>query len=484
MKQCVIKVQDQVNIKLEGLDPFVRRKIVEKLKFLIPYARHMPAFKLGRWDGKAAFATVGGGTYLNLLDRVLPIIIDEGYEIDIDDQRPDFVANFPEFDENYNADTMWPAGHPLAGEPIMLRDYQVDAIRRYIENPQSIQSISTGAGKTLLTATLSRLCEGMGRTIVVVPSKSLVEQTEEDYRNLGLDVGVFFGDRKEFGHTHTICTWQSMSIFAEKGRQQELDITIEDFIEDVVCVMVDECHSAKADKLRDLMSGPFRNIPLRWGLTGTVPKEDFEFLTLLSTIGPVVGEIRAADLQEQGVLAKCDINILQLVDEGEYRTYQEENEYLLNDPVRLAWIADYCTLLGESGNTLILVDKIECGKALTAMIPGAVFVSGAMKTKDRKKEYVEVQTAQDKVIVATYGVAAVGINVPRIFNLVCVEAGKSFTRVIQSIGRSLRTAKDKDAANVYDICSTLKFSGRHLTKRKAFYKEASYPHKVSKVTYR
>ena len=104
-----------------------------------------------------------------------------------------------------------------------------------------------------------------------------------------------------------------------------------------------------------------------------------------------------------------------------------------------------------------------------------MFVSGATKAKDRQDEYDEVAESTDKIIVATYGVAAVGINIPRIFNLVLVEPGKSFVRVIQSIGRGIRKAEDKDFVQIWDITSTCKFAKRHLTKRKAFYKEARYP---------
>ena len=81
----------------------------------------------------------------------------------------------------------------------------------------------------------------------------------------------------------------------------------------------------------------------------------------------------------------------------------------------------------------------------------------------------------DKIIVATYGVAAVGINIPRIFNLVLIEPGKSFVRVIQSIGRGIRKAEDKDHVQIWDITSTCRFAKRHLTKRKTYYREAEYP---------
>jgi superfamily II DNA or RNA helicase len=485
LKIAALKIIDQVNCKFEGLEPEVRRKISDACKYFVPYARHMPAFKLGRWDGKIAFATIGGNTFINMLDRIIPIVLESGYHLEVDDRRPQYNFTFPTVTDDMFADKVWPKGHPKEGEPIMLRDYQVEAINRYLDNPQSIQSISTGAGKTLLTAALSFLIEPYGRSIVIVPNKSLVEQTEEDYKNLGLDVGVFYGDRKEWNHKHTICTWQSLGSFGKKTKAGEVEIPITEFFKDVACVMVDEVHSAKADVLKDLLTGYMANVPLRWGLTGTVPKEDFEFMSLLVSLGPVVGEIRADDLQAQGVLAKCEVDVLQLQDEGEFSTYHQEYEYLTTDRRRLDWIADRCKEIATSGNTLILVDRIECGEYLTELLGDqAVFISGKMKTTARKSEYKDVQNSDGKIIVATYGVAAVGINIPRIFNLVLLEAGKSFVRVIQSIGRGIRVAADKDFVQIYDLTSSLKFSKRHLTKRKEYYRDANYPFKVTKITYR
>ena len=103
---------------------------------------------------------------------------------------------------------------------------------------------------------------------------------------------------------------------------------------------------------------------------------------------------------------------------------------------------------------------------------------------ERKEHYDEIQDRDNKIIIATYGVASVGINIPRIFNLILVEPGKSFVRVIQSIGRGIRKAEDKDFVQIWDITSTAKFSKRHLAKRKKFYNEAKYPFNINKVDYR
>ena len=114
------------------------------------------------------------------------------------------------------------------------------------------------------------------------------------------------------------------------------------------------------------------------------------------------------------------------------------------------------------------------------MIEGAVFISGQDKAKDRKEQYSSFSD-DGKILVASYGIAAVGIDVSRIFNLILLEPGKSFVRVIQSIGRGVRTAADKDFVNIYDITSTAKYSKKHLTERKRFYKEEKYPFTIEKL---
>ena len=485
MKHCIIKIRDEVNIKIEGLELDVRRKLVNTFKYDVPYARYLPAVRLGRWDGKISYFQMGGSTYVNLLPEIIPILEDFNYDIELDDQR-DYKTTF-EFEqvtENSFSHHSWPKNHPRAGEPVMLRDYQVEIVNNFLATPQCLQEVATGAGKTIMTAALSQRCEAHGRSIVIVPNKSLVTQTETDYKNLGLDVGVFFGDRKEFGRTHTICTWQSLNVLLKNTKNATANISIGDFLEGVVCVIVDEVHMAKADALKTLLTGVMSRVPIRWGLTGTIPKEKFESQSLLVSIGPVISQLAASELQDRGVLAQCHVNIVQLVDHAEFSNYQSELKYLLEEETRLKTIANLVRQVNATGNTLVLVDRIAAGQALVAQLDDAVFVSGSTKAGDRQSEYDEIATSTGKIIVATYGVAAVGINLPRIFNLVLLEPGKSFVRVIQSIGRGIRKAEDKDHVEIWDITSTCKFAKRHLTKRKQFYKEANYPFTQEKLEWK
>jgi superfamily II DNA or RNA helicase len=484
MPQCQLQIRDEVNVKITDLDVNTRRLLTNKFKFEIPGARYLPAVRLGRWDGKVSYFSLAGATYINLLPEIIPVLEEQGYDIYIEDIRNySTTFEFQRISEQSFEHHKWPEGHPDAGKAIQLRDYQLDIINRFLDNPQCIQEVATGAGKTIMTAALSHSVEKHGRSVIVVPNKSLVTQTERDYRNLGLDVGVYFGDRKEPGHQHTICTWQSLNVLLKNTQADTSDITIQEFLEDVVCVIVDEVHMAKADALKTLLTGVMSHVPIRWGLTGTVPKEDYNRLALLCTLGPVIGQLSASELQDQGVLAQCHVNIIQLLDHKEFNNYQSELKYLLENQQRLDYIASMIERIRESGNTLILIDRVAAGRALVERIRDAVFVSGATKGTERQEEYDEVATAADKVIVATYGVAAVGINIPRIFNLVLIEPGKSFVRVIQSIGRGIRKASDKDFVQIWDVTSSCKFAKRHLTQRKNFYREANYPFDLERTDY-
>ena len=482
MTTCKIIITDETNCKITNLDLSTRKKLSNKFSFDIPGARYTPAVKLGRWDGKKKFFQLGGSTYINLLPEILPILDSEGYNIELEDLRDyNNQFSFTEVAENSYSHITWPAGHRFAGLPIELRDDQVEAINTFLQNTQSIQCLATGFGKTLLTAVLSHKCEPYGRTVVVVPSKDLVLQTEEDYLNMGLDVGVFFGTRKEYNKTHTICTWQSLNSMFKKTKAGEAVVEFGDFIDGVVCIMIDEAHGLKADALLAMMTGPMSRIPIRLGITGTIPKEEFEKRSLQVAIGDVVGTVKASDLQERGILSNCHVNIVQMIDHVEFKSYQDELKYLLETTDRLHFMAKLIQQVSTTGNTLVLIDRVDPGKALANCIPGAVFLSGATKSGKRKDQYDSIATGDNGITICTYGIAAIGINVPRIFNLVLIEPGKSFVRVIQSIGRGIRKAEDKDFVNIYDVTSTCKFAKRHLTKRKQFYTEANYPYAIEKT---
>lgn len=479
MKECKLILEDEVNCKFEGLDPATRRKMVNKMKYFVPWAYHTPSYKLGRWDGTISFCSLGAKLQINLLENVLPIV-EEKYDINLIDNRNSFKFDFEKIDENVISHKKWPIGHERENDPIVLREHQVKIINDFLENPQSIVEASTASGKTIITAVLSYIFEKLGRTIVIVPTKNLVVQTEQDYKNIGLDVGVYYGDRKEIDHQHVICTWQSIEALNKKGKKFNQDL-VNVFLEDVVCVMVDEVHNVRGDTLHGILCNSMKNIPIRLGLTGTIPSEEYFYFNLLGAIGPVTGSVTAKELQDKEILSNCFIDICQIKEPLDFKEYKKETDYLVKDTDRLEFISEnIIKKAAENGNTLVLVDKIETGEKLNKLIENSVFISGNMKSEDRKKHYDSINNNDNMVLIATCGVCSTGINVPRLFNVILIEPGKSYIKIIQSIGRGLRKAKDKDFVHIYDVCSTTKYSKKHLTERKKHYKKVEYDFKVTK----
>ena len=82
--------------------------------------------------------------------------------------------------------------------------------------------------------------------------------------------------------------------------------------------VVANCHMAKADALKTLLTGVMSHMPIRWGLTGTIPKAEHEAQSLFVSLGPVISKLSASELQDRGVLAKCHVNVIQLQDRVEF----------------------------------------------------------------------------------------------------------------------------------------------------------------------
>lgn len=486
MPRCKLIIQDEVNCKFEGLDPRMKRDLMKAVTLVDPKARYTPAGRMGRWDGKTYFMQLGGSTFNSLLSDLLPILESNDVEIELEDQRIQHVFDFEHIDENLFSYVEFPPGHHMEGKSIVLREHQVRAVNSAIDNPMGLLLASTSSGKTLISAAMSKVVEKYGRSIVIVPSTDLVQQTYNDYELVGLDVGMFYGERKEFGHTHTITTWQSLNSLWKKTKADEIPLTeqdVNDFIDGCVAVIVDECHTASGDALVGVLQNVMRNIPLRWGMTGTIPKDPILAMKIRCNLGSVMCKITAKELQDKGVLSTCNITNLKLKSSYKFKTYPEELKYLVTDRTRMKYIAELIDSISHSGNTLVLVDRLEAGELLCEYlnIPKSEFVRGATKKKDREASYGEIRWADNKILIATYGVASTGISISRLYNVVLIEPGKSFIRTIQSIGRGLRKAEDKDHVEIYDISGSNKFSAKHARERQAYYKEVEYDYQIIEI---
>jgi superfamily II DNA or RNA helicase len=462
-----------------------------------------PKFKLGSWDGKIRYFHKTGKTFVNLLPDIIPKVIGLGYNIRVDDLRKsasvtidpieaDFFAKRGVLDDN--------------DEPWKMRDYQLDMVNALTKNGGGVGIAGTGGGKTSMCAAIALLYEEAAgfRSIIIVPDKNLTDQTRTEYEYFTLDVGEYSGDNKDLNHQHIVSTWQAL-----KNNPK--------IIQSFDVVIVDEAQGLRGAVLTKLMNEYGCDIPYRFGVTGTLPKDATDAMSVKIAVGIEQYHIPAHILIEQGHLAKLNIDIMEMnvdlksqyddyvkefdehpqnhLDEKKmtYRKFKDsyfpdwpaEKSYLQSNAARLDWIVQYIDIKRHvgKGNTLCLVNGVNVGKKLAKMVPDSVFLHGTDKMKVRKEIYETFKTNDNLVVFATVNIASTGLNIKRIFNLMFIDVGRSFIRTIQTIGRGLRTAHDKDAVHVTDICADLKYSRKHVRERIKYYKEAKYPHKKISVDF-
>ena len=487
-----VKLLDEVNAAIIGLLP-------EHIDYFYKhFARRPdnhffnPKFKLGVWDGYIRYFHNTGKTYVYLLPEIIPKLKAFDYKIEVVDNRTAVGADL----SHVKADHF---SHILNDddEPFVLRYYQTDSVNAAIDNGGGIIIPGTGAGKTIMNAALADIHGNADlKTITIVPSQDLIKQTKADFILWGLDAGEYSGDEKDINHTHVVSTWQAL---------QNNPRIIQEF----EVVIVDECHGLKGQVLTKLLNEYGKNIIYRYGLTGTLPKGQTDAMAVRIAVGNTVYEIPAHTLIEEGYLAKLKIDIFQLQEnfkeqyqdylaqnpekpktyiqfkDAYFAEYTDEKRYCQTYKERVEWIAHLIEVKRDMqlGNVFCLVDGINFGKKLAKQIPGAIFVHGKDKQKARKEIYDLFKNNDDLVVIASVQIASTGLNIKRIFNLMLIDLGKSFIRIIQTIGRGLRMDKDKEFVSVSDVCSDLKYGKKHVRERVKYYKEAKYPYQKTVVKY-
>lgn len=496
--ECKIRLLDEVTAVVVGLRDDHMETMYNQYAVQASNYIFSPQYKLGRWDGKYRYFSKAGKTYIYLLEDIIPRIVRLGYKIKLEDLR-DVVQTLP---QPITGDIFSHIPHPDTGLPIVLHQYQVDIVNTLIESGYGVCEAATGAGKTLMCAALVTAFDRVQlRTLTIVPDETLINQTKADYAMCQLNPGEYSGAEKTLTHNHVVSTWQAL---------QHNPNVIKMF--DVV--IVDECHGLRGAVLQKLLCEYGSRLSFRYGFTGTIPKDQHEQMQVHVAVGPKRYTITARELQELGQLSTCDIDVIQLEEDlaaeykqfcdnenppgskpptytefkdGYFPDYPSEKSHIHKQQSRTEWIADMLIAKRDSGagNTIVFVDSISFGRKLAEMIPGSYLVNGqdTKKVKERKAIYELFKTRDDLIVIATVHIAGTGLNIRRIFNLVLVDIGKSFTRVIQAIGRGLRTASDKDTLHVYDISSDLKYGKKHLRTRLQYYREAYYPYVKRKVDY-
>jgi superfamily II DNA or RNA helicase len=490
MTDITIKYKDQVHCQIDSPDVGVLQEISDFFTFEQPGARFMPQYKAKLWDGKVRlFNLFTRELYQGLVPYVKTFAEQNQYSFA--DERPALPE--PYLDVQQYMEDLNLQGH---GQPITIRDYQIDAVKHAIYNHRTLLLSPTGSGKSLIIYCLVRYhLERNRRILILVPTTSLVEQLTADFADYSTANGwptsanvhkIYAGADKDVGCPVTVSTWQSLYKMPKK------------FFEKYDVVIGDEAHLFKAQSLTGILN-KMPDCAYRIGTTGTLDGTKTHKLVLEGIFGTVHKVTTTKTLIKNQQLADLDIQCLILEYPEEVRkavrshTYQEEMDFLTQHAGRNRFIRNLA--LAQTGNTLVLFQYVEKhGKALHADIAARAadgrqvfFVYGGTDTDQREQIRHITEKQSDAIIVASYGTFSTGINIRNLHNIIFASPSKSRIRNLQSIGRGLRTSESKTSCRLFDIGDDLSYKSKknftllHMAERIRIYNDENFDYKLTKV---
>lgn len=477
METVTVRRHNEVHNKID-CDTGTMMEISDYFTFEVPGAKFSPAYRNRVWDGKIRLANpLTRLLYCGLLPQLYQFCQSRGYELELDGDFGD--TEFSLLEAESFIKKLDPKHQP--------RDYQIEAFMHGVRKRRALLLSPTGSGKSLIIYLLA--CYYRTKTLVIVPTTSLVHQMASDFEDYGLPKGmvhkIMSGEEKDTDKPFVVSTWQSIYKLPKKWFQQ------------FNVVIGDEAHLFKAKSLTSILSA-MDNCKYRFGFTGTLDGTQTHKLVLEGLFGAVRKVTTTADLMQQKHLAELSIKALVLKYPEEIRKtmckaeYQAEMDFLVRSDSRNKFIKNLA--LSLKGNTLLLFQYVEKhGKVLHDMIAQdaidrkVFFISGEVDGEEREDIRRIIETEKDAIIVASYGTSSTGINIKNLSNVVFASPSKSRVRNLQSIGRGLRTTETKTTATLYDIADDLSWKSSknhtllHFVERIKIYNSEKFRYKLYNI---
>jgi superfamily II DNA or RNA helicase len=480
----IISKKNEVYLVLDDLDPSTKQELTEFFTFEVPGAKFMPQFKNRMWDGKIRlFSPATGQIYVGLLSYIKNYCSRNGIDYTLSDEVED-ERNVERSVVSGFVKSLKPKSK---GKSLKVRDYQIDAVHHAVSRHRALLLSPTASGKSLIIYSLVRYYKMMGlRTLILVPTTSLVEQMYSDFEDYGWSSGtycqkIYQGYDRKVTKDVVISTWQSLYKMPKK------------YFEDFGCVIGDEAHMFKSKSLTGIMT-KLHQCKYRFGLTGTLDGTLTHRLVLEGLFGTAETIVTTKELIDRKTLADLTVKCIVLKHKNirEKMTYAEELEYLATNEKRNDFIVNLLQHL--DGNTLCLFQLVEKhGKPLYDQVQETItdrktfFVYGGTDTSEREEIRGVVENEKKSIILASYGTFSTGINIRNINNIVFSSPSKSRIRVLQSLGRGLRKTDTKHSVLIFDIADDVShnnkrnFTLNHFSERISLYNEQQFDYQISKV---
>jgi len=466
----------------------------DEFAFFVDGYKFMPKFRNGIWDGKIRLMGRDGKIYAGLLFDIIDFANKYGYTFEIDKEsfsknklkiKPDDIS---EFFKTLNKHTNVSEYTPL--------NYQIAALESIAKTNRALIVSPTGSGKSYIAYLMIRLFIDMfdSRILLVVPTTQLVDQMVSDFDAYSIDEfssechKIYSGKEKKTDLPVVVTTWQSV---------YRLD---EIWFNQFDAVIVDEVHLADAASLKAIME-KCTNVNFRIGMTGTLKETSTSEMVLRGLFGPIFRTTTTKQLMDEGKLAQLEIDAVVLKYTTEecklvsaFTEYEQEVQFLITHKKRNEYILERA--MSFNTNTLVLFLRVDThGKIIEEMArnhPRAkekkIFLVYGSTDSDIRDGVRKIAEENNNVLIfASYGVFSTGVNIRNLHNVITAHPLKSRTKILQSIGRQLRTHKTKTTAILVDISDDLShkrklnFSFKQFVSRIKLFEENEFKYVINQV---
>lgn len=327
-----------------------------------------------------------------------------------------------------------------------LRDYQkiaVDSLRSSLArgNKRIILQASCGAGKTIISAEITRLANEKGKKVLfLVNRRDLVNQTLAKYEAYGLQnqIGIIMAGQDP-SHSNPI---QLATLQTYSRRLKLCSLDANRWFCDADLILYDECHSANAPTYKEILQ-IYDGKPII-GLSAT------PMGAAGSGLGGIFQEIvqciPMSELIEKGFLvpavhyapSKPDLENLKIT-AGDYN--RKDLEKRVNKPKLVGDIFDNWIRLASGRSTIIFASGVKHSRAIRDEFRSkgitADHIDAHTKDDDRDDIYRRFESG-DLQVLTNVGVCCEGSDLPIASCIVLARPTMLLSRYIQMAGRGAR----------------------------------------------
>jgi len=371
-----------------------------------------------------------------------------------------------------------------------LRDYQKEAVERFLRFKRGVVVLPTGAGKTIIALEIIRRLSTS--TLVVVPTLALLEQWKDRLSIFG-DVGEFSGKKKELKPI-TVTTYDSAYINAELLGDK------------FFFLIFDECHHLPSEAYRNIAQ--MSAAPYRLGLTASPERADELHELLPDLIGGIIYEKSPEELVGKFLapyeVVKIHVPLSKEEKELYKRHYEVFMSYIESRKIKFRSLEDFQRIVMRTGsdeNAFKALRALEQARRIAFNSKKKIeklrmilekhrgekiiiftrhndlvyaiskkFLIPAITHKTDKAERREIlkkfRDGEYKAIVSSQ-VLDEGIDVPDASVGVIISGTGSSREFIQRLGRILRPAPGKERAILYELVSAGTSEVRVARRRKS-----------------